>query len=127
LANKSILSKSVEKNTNGEYNSIFEAAVKQAAAGNLLNSAFHVRTNQLFKKLSAAENYHYLSGLVIGTELKDIAAGNKKIRLVCGRELATPYLLALKILAADNKVQYSNADDTLIKGNCKLANVMRIN
>ena len=121
LANKSILSKSVIKNKSDQYNHIFEMGVKQAAAGNLLNNAFHVRTNQLFNKLTAAENYHYLSGLVIGTELKDIAAGNKTIRLVCSRDLAEPYLMALKILAANSEIKYSNADEALINGHCRLA------
>lgn len=121
LANKSILSKSIIKNKSDQYNHIFEIGVKQAASGNLLNSAFHVRTNQLFNKLTAAENYHYLSGLVIGTELKDIAACNKKIRLVCSRELAEPYLLALKILAVNIKIKYSDADEALINGHCRLA------
>jgi 2-dehydro-3-deoxygalactonokinase len=124
LANKSILSKSVVKNTNDQYSSIFGTAVKQAATSNLLNCAFQVRTNQLFKKLTAEENYYYLSGLVIGTELKDIATGNYNIQLVCSRELAEPYLLALKILVPDRKVKYSDADDTLITGHCILANVL---
>lgn len=124
LATESILSKSVVKNKSNQYNGIFEAAVQQAAAGNLLNTAFHVRTNQLFKKLSAEENYHYLSGLVIGTELKDMVTGNKKIQLVCNRQLAEPYLLALKILKGGSEVKYSNADEALIKGHCKLADIL---
>ena len=121
LANKSILSNSVEKNTADQNNSIFETAVKQASSGNLLNMGFHVRTNQLFKKYTAAENYYYLSGLVIGTELKDIVTGNYNIQLVCSRELAEPYLLALKILIPNSTVKYSDADEALITGHCKLA------
>ncbi len=124
LANKSILSKSVVKNTSDQYISIFETAVKQAAAGNVLNNVFHVRSNQLFKKLSAEENYHYLSGLVIGAELKDVATWNEKIQLVCNRELAAPYLLALKTLSANGDVKYNNADEALIKGHCKLAAIL---
>lgn len=124
LANKSILSKSVEKNNSDHYNRIFESAVKQAASSNLLNNIFHVRTNQLFKKLTAAENYYYLSGLVIGAELKDISNSNKKIQLVCNNARAGSYLLALKILVPASEINYTNSDDALVKGHCRLANLL---
>ena len=124
LANKSILSKSVEKNNSDHCNPIFEAAVKQAASGNLLNNIFHVRTNQLFKNLTAAENYNYLSGLVIGAELKDIANSNKKIQLVCDKALAEFYLRALKILTPNSEINYTNSDEALVKGHCRLANLL---
>ena len=122
LANKSILSNSVERNEEDRYNPVFEAAVKQGAETNLLNIAFHVRTNQLFKKLTPKENYFYLSGLVIGSELKEVAGYHKRIELVCSDELAQPYLTALKVLAGNSRVHYTNADKALVNGHCRLAN-----
>jgi 2-dehydro-3-deoxygalactonokinase len=121
LANKSILSKSVIKSEDEKYNSIFETGVKEGAVGNLLNISFHVRTSQLFKTLSPEENYHYLSGLVIGTELKEISATNAPIHLVCSQGLMDRYQVALQILRANGKLQCHNADNALIEGHCKLA------
>jgi 2-dehydro-3-deoxygalactonokinase len=121
LANKSILSNSVEKNTSDKYISVFKSAVKQSAEINLLNVAFHVRTNQLFKKFTPEENYFYLSGLVIGAELKEAAIYDAPIELVCSEELVQPYLAALKVLCVTKQVQYTNADNALINAHCKLA------
>jgi 2-dehydro-3-deoxygalactonokinase len=120
LANKSVLSKSVIKNDD-QCEAVFAAGVRAVAESNLLNSAFHVRTNALFKKYTAAENYHYLSGLLIGYELKELIDLKKNIWLICGQQLAAKYREAFKILSSQNEVSYINADDALIKGHCKLA------
>jgi len=121
LANKSILSKSVIKNESNQYKKIFERGVKEGASGNLLNIIFYVRTSQLFKTLTPEENYHYLSGLLIGSELQQVSAANVKIHLVCGQELFDRYQFALQTLCINGDVQYSNADTALIKGHCKMA------
>jgi 2-dehydro-3-deoxygalactonokinase len=44
---------------------------------NILRAAFLVRTNQLLAKLSKKENYFYLSGLMIGAEIKDLSLAKK--------------------------------------------------
>jgi 2-dehydro-3-deoxygalactonokinase len=121
LANKSILSKSVSKNENDQYNKIFENGVKDGASGNLLNTIFHVRTAHLFKTVTAEENYHYLSGLLIGSELGQIATTGVKIHLVCGQALLDRYKLALRALRIGDNLRYSSADEALISGHCKLA------
>ena len=120
LANKSVLSKSI-KNNDGQYQTVFEAGVKAGANNNLLNIAFHVRTNALFKKYTPEENYHYLSGLLIGYELSEIDDLKKNIRLVCEKQLGGKYLQAFKILSPQIKIENINADDALINGHCKLA------
>ena len=121
LVNKSILSKSVIKNESNQYNNVFEKGVKEGAAGNLLNIVFHVRTSHLFKTFTAEENYHYLSGSLIGCELKQIHTTQAKIHLVCGTALFHRYQLALQKLCKSNNLQYSNADTALINAHCKLA------
>ena len=109
LAAKSILSKSVAKNEHHQ-NNVFERGVKEGACGNLLNTMFHVRTNYLFKALTPEENYHYLSGLLIGCELKEVFVSNVKIHLVCSQSLSGHYLLALRTLCKDNNLHYTNSD-----------------
>lgn len=121
LANKSVLSKSVKMNDDEHYQHAFADGVKQAADNNLLNLAFHVRTNDLFKKYSPAENYHFLSGLTIGYELKEVNVLLKTIVLVCSEQLSPKYLQALKLLLPGNRVVYLNADEALIKAHCRIA------
>ncbi|MEO8569541.1 MAG: 2-dehydro-3-deoxygalactonokinase [Ginsengibacter sp.] len=78
LSKKSILSNSIEKvaDLNDANNlKIFEKGVADSLHLNILNSFFQVRINDLFNKLSKPENYCYLSGLLIGTELKELNPG----------------------------------------------------
>ncbi len=120
LSTKSILSNSVEKNKdaeNGIMDSFFEKGVIEGASSNLLNIAFHVRTNQLFKKNTPVENYHYLSGLLIGAELKDLVQNPPHaIFLVSGKSLRNQYWQALTLLSLDNKLEFKDADEALISG-----------
>ena len=89
---------------------------------NVLNASFHVRTNQLFQKNSAEENYHYLSGLLIGNELSEASTLNQKnIVLVCADNLLQQYTTALNVLNQNHfTIKNINADEALIKAHIKL-------
>ena len=123
LSKKSILSASVKKNdaedsTNDQH---FVAGVVKGASSNLMNSIFHVRTNQLFKKATLQENYDYLSGLLIGHELKDVAENKPDtLTLVCSEGLEKAYLLALDVLGLSTHLDHKNADDALMNGQWKI-------
>src|SRR5215469_4233274 len=72
LSKKSILSNDVAEGNFSESGlESFKKGVKDSLHSNLLHSSFLVRTNHLFDKLSKQENYFYLSGLLIGAELKE--------------------------------------------------------
>jgi len=122
LRNKSILSSSVEENNIvGENNLNFINGVMESAGSNLLHSIFYIRTNQLFKKLNNKENYHYLSGLLIGAELKSLLQHKfSSVTLVSVDALAGLYLQALNALGINKNLQQKNADDALIKGQCSI-------
>jgi 2-dehydro-3-deoxygalactonokinase len=124
LASKSILSNSVEKgeDDNGDtIDAYFERGVIEGASTNLLNSVFHVRTNQLFRKNDAFQNYQYLSGLLIGGELKDMLPQHQhEIILVSGKGLGKPYRQALEVLGHLTKVRYEDADVALVKGQWRI-------
>lgn len=80
-----------------------------------------MRTNQLFNKATPEENYHYLSGLLIGHELKDIPVNmSKAITLVCGKGLRDKYMEALHVLELSDHLTCLDADDALIRGHCKI-------
>ncbi len=119
LANKSILSSSVKKEqfiAAGKMEIAFKKGVEEACNTNLLNNIFHVRTNQIFNQLDKAVNYYFLSGLLIGAELKNIAKKkDAAIQLVSSEIFLPLYAGALKIMGVSN-VQYQDADAALIKG-----------
>ena len=119
LATKSILSNSVEKENlfTEIVNPWFEKGVEEGFTNNLLNNIFHVRTNRLFNKLSPKENYYYLSGLLIGAELKDLSENTyRNITLVADEKFSPLYFNALHLLKINKSIYQLNADKALIKG-----------
>ena len=121
LSTQSLLSKSVSKN-NELHEDAFITGVKDGVKNNVLNASFHVRANQLFQKNSAEENYHYLSGLLIGSELSELPKSNpKNIVLVCADNLLKQYITALNVINNNRfEVKTINADEALIKAHVKL-------
>jgi 2-dehydro-3-deoxygalactonokinase len=123
LSRKSILSVSVIAGEKFKNNDSFEKGVIDGAGSNLLHSVFRVRTNDLFNKLSKQENYYYLSGLLIGTELRDvIESKHKRITLVVNEGMKDIYKTAMKILDIGGKESFEieNADAAIIKGQIKI-------
>jgi len=124
LSKKSILSLSVEEGKglrDPANQQSFAQGVKDSNLTDLLHTSFRVRTNDLFGKLSKEENYYYLSGLLIGTELT--ALRNKKfvsITLVSNSTISPYYELAFQILGVDNIVNKQNADEAVIRGQMKI-------
>lgn len=123
LSTKSILSASVKKDRQEDSanDNYFADGVKNGASTNILNSIFQVRTNHLFKKATAQQNYHWLSGLLIGHELKSIATNKPAlITLVSSGHLEKLYVQALSVLNVNTKIVCKNADDALINGQWKV-------
>ena len=119
LVSKSILSKSVKSGDRFSTNNQlwFEKGVQEGAENNFLNAIFHVRTKKLFNNISAEENFYYLSGLVIGTELKDVK--NKlyeKICLVSDTRFFSLYSAAFHLLNIHQPLYYQEAELALVKG-----------
>jgi 2-dehydro-3-deoxygalactonokinase len=118
LSNESILSSSIEHG--GQFKkqsnkSAFVAGVKGSVTINILHHSFLVRTNILFNKYSKQENFYFLSGLLIGNELKDIKKSKQKsIVLLGGAILNSYYKVALEVLSIPI-LKIENADEALIK------------
>jgi 2-dehydro-3-deoxygalactonokinase len=121
LSSKSLLATSVKYQSTFENISSFEKGVIDAQQQIFLNNIFHVRTNALLNVLSKAENYMYLSGLVIGEELRSISNENyETINLVSSGELMKLYETALEALGYKNKLVFIDADKALINGQHKI-------
>lgn len=118
LSTKSLLALSVTANSQFDEAS-FTAGLLQSSKDNLLHNSFLVRTNVLFESYSAEKNYHYLSGLLIGTELHYLSAANIPVTLLENEAGGSMYSKALEIL----KIQVdetANADAAFISGHAKL-------
>ena len=124
LSEKSILSASVAKSpgVNDEKNKkAFQAGVEESIHSNLLNSSFTVRTNYLFRKLTPEENYHYLSGLLIGSELREIVSSAGDIRLVCDPHLHSQYDFAFNLVMNETRsLKMQNADKAIVAGQLEI-------
>lgn len=127
LSTESILAVSVEKSEDFEDPTnleAFEKGVKDSIESNILHTCFVVRTNNVFNKLTKQENYYYLSGLLIGTQLRDLKNVTDTNITIAGNKTLTPYYTAAcKILGlpgADATLQTRQADEALIKGQLKI-------
>lgn len=122
LSHQSILSKSVQESSHslsGDALKGFEDGVAQSLHDNLLHNSFLVRTNHLFGGLPKQQNYHYLSGLLIGTELKELVSGEVPITIVANAVIQVYYTKALQKLGISN-IETLDVDLTLVKGHCKV-------
>ena len=121
VAGKSILASSVKKASVTESSmQAFDEGVRTPDL-NLLHASFLVRTNQLFNKYSKEENYYYLSGLLIGSELKDLKSTNDAcIFLVGADELCAYYQRALQVLIPGRTKKTISADEATIKGQYRI-------
>jgi 2-dehydro-3-deoxygalactonokinase len=95
----------------------FKKGLEDSRHSGLLHNAFLVRTNQLLGHLSKEDNYYYLSGLLIGEELRYIPP--ILLTIVSTGRLQEHYLAACHHLGHTG-IDIVDADRALIKGHCIL-------
>ena len=101
ICNHTILKGSIQSRSFGQNEkTAFNTGVIQSKNNSsVLNSIFKVRTNSLFEKMSVTENYYYLSGLLIGEELKHLNLNVfDSLKLCAEGNLFELYYQALNIL-----------------------------
>jgi 2-dehydro-3-deoxygalactonokinase len=102
ISSKSILTNSVEKREEGFPGKSFEKGVKLSQKENLLHSLFTIRAKDLLNRSKPTDNYDFLSGLLIGTELKELCASQPENIVVWGgSQLSIYYEKALNLLDLD--------------------------
>ena len=113
LSTKSVLKGAVSKEDNQKVmdklnlQSFYNGLNASQNNANLLNKLFSVRTNALFSLLSSQENYFYLSGLLIGSEIKSLHQEMPCTIVLCsGNSLFQLYRLAIEKLSFDAKTIY---------------------
>jgi 2-dehydro-3-deoxygalactonokinase len=102
----------------------FRKGVETGLGDELLHSAFMVRTNQLFGRISKAENYFFLSGILIGTEMKQLRGSSLAVAIVADRERSLFYRIAAETIGL-SAVHCFDADEAVIRGQIKMYNTHR--
>lgn len=102
----------------------FRKGVETGSHDELLHSAFSVRTNQLFGHTSKAENYFFLSGILIGTEMKQLHDSSLPVVIVAGRQTLVSYRTAAEMIGL-SAVHCFDADEAVIRGHLKMYNTHR--
>lgn len=128
LSRKSILSSSLEENQHIENWESFKRGVQVATDSNLLNASFMVRTLNLFGKLNKEQNHDFLSGLLIGTELKELLQKDSmRVYLCCNSHLKLRYEAALLQLGIQGVHVYSGEeiDQAVIRGQFQIYNLIQ--
>lgn len=96
LKTHSILARTLPaEETELDAQAFLQGVARAAQSGNLLQTAFSVRSLALFDRMPPASLPSYLSGLVIGEELRAFAADDSVV-LVGSPELTRRYSLALQ-------------------------------
>jgi 2-dehydro-3-deoxygalactonokinase len=130
LATKSILANSIE--SGGKFNDAnnlrsFQNGVVDSLAINPLHAFFLVRTNMLFDKMTGQENYFYLSGLVIGTELKDLLNREfDKVVLVSNKAMRPYYETALQSLKISKELACKDIDEAILNGHAHIYGLKKL-
>ena len=107
-----------------EQTAFKKGVIKSSKNQSILNTLFNIRTSDLFKERSTTANFYYLSGLLIGEELKALKTVNcNLIKLCAGSNIFELYNMAIKILGLGLKtviLSKETVDHSVIKGHLKL-------
>ena len=100
MSQHSMLGKTLDLNGTFDKATFLQGVDQSQRAGSVLHQLFAVRTLGLFERLSAAQLPSYLSGLLIGEELRTqtVNADSGPVILIGSDTLNQPYSLALQHL-----------------------------
>lgn len=106
----------------------FAQGVENSAESSILHTLFTVRTAQLFGKFEKKYNSFYLSGLLIGDELRQFKSGSERNLVICsGKHLYEHYKIASDILKLTSNTIFIEAeliDKATIAGQVQLFNAL---
>lgn len=125
LVRRSVLANSVEAQgtlKSRAFRRAFEEGVRVGMEQNLLNALFSVRVRGVLQQVGKPENFHYLSGMVLGCELKDLAPWDSTPPLiVADPEAAARYRSAMSAAGIRGKILEMDVEQSLIKGQARIA------
>ncbi|MEZ4776832.1 MAG: 2-dehydro-3-deoxygalactonokinase [Bacteroidia bacterium] len=112
LQKQSILAASVAEEASGWDKNAFCEGVHRAQKQPLLQSLFSVRTGSLFGERDLRQGYHYLSGLLIGSEVAGMEiTPAQKIILSAPERLREAYKTALEVFGYENQTEVLSSEE----------------
>ena len=118
LSKHTILGKGLPKQIDNK--DAFIQGVKAGQTDKLTNALFTARTHKLFNKIADTDIHDYLSGLLIGYELKSFNGSH--IFLVGSKSLCEKYTIACDVLLIGST--YYSGDDCFLAGMIELTKVI---
>lgn len=127
----SVLSSSATSLKDPEAINAFLKGIEVSGTSSLLHSLFTVRTGHLFGEFSKEQNFFYLSGLLIGSELRQLKDGDYDRLVICsGKHLFDHYKLAAEAISLKDNTIYVDHDLTdkaTIAGQVQIFNALQTN
>ena len=116
----SILSNSIEVTEDSNlpgWENFFEEGVRQSLKSGVLENLFGLRVAHIFNKRTAQQNGYYLSGLLIGSELKKILEDQGREIILVSNELQKKYYLAaLDLLNVRVRTRWVSSEVATVDG-----------
>jgi 2-dehydro-3-deoxygalactonokinase len=123
LVEKSIIGNSVEP---GEDRAAFVLGVEESEREDLLHSIFTIRAKDILQGTDPVKNYQYLSGLLIGAELRKLDFPNLPIHIVSENPLLSLYAAALAEIDGNRKVKLHSSNQALLKGHLEFLKTLSL-
>lgn len=127
ICHQTILKNSVAKPPTGcrHFKEFDEGVLMSVSGHSFLNTLFKVRTNDILGKKTVEENYFFLSGLLIGSEMAALQMiSPERIILCADSELHELYERAIRALGLSDKTKILDKEimeKAVIKGQLKIA------
>ena len=127
LSSGTILSESLAPGAMNELGEeAFLEGVRRSAREGLAQNLFAVRAGALLGRRDPVSNSHFLSGLLLGSELAYLADSTAPVWLAASKELSNPYQLALRALIPESRLRLlgpEKLDMALLEGHRKILNL----
>ncbi|WP_420459005.1 2-dehydro-3-deoxygalactonokinase [Neolewinella sp.] len=123
LTTHSILAASVEHadlEASGTHRAAFREGLRKSAGGTLSSKLFGVRVREVLNSAAATDNYYYLSGLLIGDEIRGLTQSRDSVHLVAEGVLLELYRMALTYYLPTASLTFHHQEILLIGGQYKL-------
>lgn len=124
LSTKSILRNSILPDT-PFHDEAFTKGLYQAQQENMLTTLFRIRADEILRHTDPGENYYFLSGLLIGTELATLSEYPSARILLAGEDpLRQLYSKALHFLEIDH-LYVTSTENLVVEGHRSIINNMQ--
>lgn len=124
LSSGTILSETLAPGAmNEQGEEAFLEGVRRSAAEGFAQSLFAVRAGGLLGRRDPVSNTHFLSGLLLGSELAYLADSPAPVCLAASKDLSKPYRLALRALIPESRLRLpgpGKLDVALLEGQRKI-------